>query len=125
MNLPVRIVRILQSLAQPTVDEFCSFFAQPKQNIETLLDEWEKKHNVKAWTAKKTLYPQQLVDDLALFNLQPPVQLEQVKKARNLALKQFHPDKFQQEPKKIQIAEQISTIYNTAYTRITSHYRQP
>lgn len=123
MDVPIRVIRVLQSMAQPALNEFLSLFTQSQQNREALLDEWEKKHNINPWTPKKNKYPKQLTEDLALFDLQPPVKFKQVKEARNQALKQFHPDKFQTHPKKLETAEQIVKIYNAAYARLAIYYK--
>jgi hypothetical protein len=66
----------------------------------------------------QTGFSNQVAEDLHLFGLTPPVSLDTVKKARNREIKKFHPDKFLNEPEKIETAKRILQIYNAAYDRL-------
>lgn len=67
-------------------------------------------------------YPQQVVQDLATFDLKPPSSLSEVKKARNREMKKFHSDRFVNDPEKFQTSKQIMQIYNAAYERLRKYY---
>lgn len=66
--------------------------------------------------------PAQVVADLAVFGLTPPVTFETVQKARNREIKRYHPDRFGQAPEKQDTAKEILQIYNAAYARLKAHY---
>ncbi len=66
----------------------------------------------------KAGFSNQIAEDLHLFGLAPPVSLAAVKKARNREIKKFHPDKFINEPEKVETAKRILQIYNAAYDRL-------
>ena len=71
-----------------------------------------------SYTANTAGYSSQTIDDLKLFDLRPPITLEEVKKARNREIKKFHPDKFLNQPDKLETAKRILQIYNAAYDRL-------
>lgn len=70
------------------------------------------------YKSQSSPYPKQMVDDLQLFGLTPPVTLSELKKVRNQEIKKFHPDKFLNEPEKMETAKRILQIYNAAYERL-------
>lgn len=67
-------------------------------------------------------YPQQVVEDLGLFDLTPPSSLSEVKRARNQEMKKFHSDRFVNDPAKFQTSKEIMQIYNAAYERLRKFY---
>lgn len=67
--------------------------------------------------------PRQVVEDLAVFGLKPPSNLEEIKSARNREIKKVHPDKFMNDPEKLEYAKQIMQTYNAAYDRLKAHYK--
>ncbi len=66
--------------------------------------------------------PQQVVEDLAVFNLSPPSSFKAVKKARKREVKKYHSDKFMHDPEKLETSKQIMQIYNAAYDRLKTYY---
>lgn len=68
--------------------------------------------------------PQQVVDDLANFDLKPPSSLDEVKKARNREIKKYHSDKFMNDPEKLETSKHIMQIYNAAYARLKTYYEE-
>lgn len=63
-------------------------------------------------------WPAQVVEDLNTFGLKPPSSLEEVKKARNAGIRKYHPDRFLDDPSKLETSKKIMQIYNTAYERL-------
>ncbi len=66
--------------------------------------------------------PQQVVEDLGLFDLSPPSSLSEVKRARNREMKKFHSDRFVNDPAKFQTSKEIMQIYNAAFDRLRRFY---
>ncbi len=66
--------------------------------------------------------PQQVVEDLAIFDLKPPSSLSEVKRARNREMKKFHSDRFVNNPDKFQTSKEIMQIYNAAFDRLRTYY---
>jgi DnaJ-domain-containing protein 1 len=139
MNISARLIRLLKTVANDKMDQFVRIFEQEGSNLDEILEEWEKEHGLnndsfnpkngfdhtdsqsyreKTNPTKPSAYPQQVVEDLHLFGLKPPISFEQVKKARNQEIKKFHPDKFLSDPEKMETAKQIVQIYNAAYDRL-------
>jgi hypothetical protein len=67
-------------------------------------------------------YPQQFIEDLAVFNLSPPSSLSEVKRVRNQEMKKYHADRFFNDPERYQTSQEIMQIYNTAYERLKAYY---
>lgn len=63
-------------------------------------------------------YPDQVVEDLGTFGLHPPSSLEEVKKARNREIRKYHPDRFLNDPDRLETSKQIMQILNAAYERL-------
>ena len=85
---------------------------------ESRYEDFSKKHGSETTTSAE----QQLVDDLAVFNLRPPSSFKEVKSARNREMLKYHPDKFSSDTKKIKIANDIALIYNDAFERLKKHF---
>lgn len=62
-------------------------------------------------------------EDLAVFDLHHPTDLDQLKKARNREVKKYHPDRFQNDPVKQETAKEILQLINTAYERLRKDSR--
>ena len=80
--------------------------------------------NVKGDTTPGPDMPDQLIEDLANFDLKPPSSLEAVRRARNLAFKKYHPDMHMGDREKIETAKRIMQIYNASYERLKAFYTQ-
>ncbi|MBU2514844.1 hypothetical protein KJ966_26290 [bacterium] len=148
MDIGNRLFRLLKAVANDKAATITQIFEQSDSFIDETLREWERKYDLddekefnehhsnqsysrqnqnwkdnsqtKRSSADDTTPPhsKQMMEDLQLFNLFPPVKLEEVKKARNREIKKFHPDKFLQEPEKVETAKRIIQIYNAAYDRL-------
>ncbi len=68
--------------------------------------------------------PRQVAEDLAVFGLKPPSSLDEIKAARNREIKKVHPDKFMNDPEKLDAAKEIMQTYNAAYDRLKKHYKK-
>jgi hypothetical protein len=62
------------------------------------------------------------VEDLAVFGLKPPCSFDEVRKARNREIKQYHSDKFLQDSEKLDTSKKIMQIYNAAFDRLKKYY---
>jgi hypothetical protein len=147
MEVSQRLFRLLKAMAADRVSTFGRVFEQGNSLLDEKLDEWEKAYGSKRrnldreanWASagtgpgaeertaeshQRSEFEPQFVEDLKLFELQPPSNLEAVKKARNQELKKFHPDKYQNDPEKMAIANQIVRLYNAAYERLRRHYER-
>ncbi len=70
-----------------------------------------------AGTSEKN-FSKQLKEDLELFELVPPIDLQELKKQRNAIYKKYHPDLFHNDLAKKTTAKEIIQLYNDAYERI-------
>ena len=68
--------------------------------------------------------PQQVVEDLKVFDLTPPSSLEEVKKRRNEEIKKYHSDRFMSDPERFKTSTEIMQIYNAAYERLKEYYKK-
>jgi predicted alternative tryptophan synthase beta-subunit len=68
--------------------------------------------------------PQQVVEDLKVFDLTPPSSLEEVKKRRNEEIKKYHSDRFINDPERFKTSTEIMQIYNAAYERLKEYYNK-
>lgn len=68
--------------------------------------------------------PRQVIEDLALFKLQPPSCLAEVKKARNREIKKYHSDRFMNDPEKLKTSKEIMQMINAAYDRLKKYYEK-
>ncbi len=147
MSISNRLFRVLKSVAIDKVDSITQILEEGESLIDEKLREWEKKHGLDQefdWGGENrrqkydsnrrqqktsnfkrnggvnygSVYTTQVLDDLKLFGLNPPVTLEEVKKVRNREIKKFHPDHFMDEPEKMETAKRILQIYNAAYERL-------
>ncbi len=149
MDFGNRLFRLLKAVANDKVDVITQMIDESDSFIDETLRDWERKFGLNdkeepgdnrsnqsysggnydpgfeskskdsATDDYTSPYSKQVIEDLQLFSLSPPVKLEEVKKARNREIKKFHPDKFLQQPEKMETAKKIIQIYNTAYERLT------
>jgi hypothetical protein len=87
-------------------------------NKESRYEDFSKNRSTETPTSTE----QQLVDDLALFDLRPPSNLKEVKAARNREMLKYHPDKFSSDSEKLKVANDIALIYNAAFDRLEKHF---
>ena len=87
-------------------------------NKESRYEDFSKNRSTETPTSTE----QQLVDDLALFDLRPPSTLKEVKAARNREMLKYHPDKFSSDSEKLKVANDIALIYNAAFDRLEKHF---
>ena len=83
-------------------------------------------HRQEQWTQHESPQPKyddQFLGDLQLFGLTPPSSMEEVRQIRNQEMKKFHPDKYLNQPEKMETAKQIVQIYNAAYDRLKKHFK--
>ncbi|MBL7176590.1 MAG: hypothetical protein ISS66_12265 [Desulfobacteraceae bacterium] len=67
--------------------------------------------------------PQQVVEDLKVFDLTPPSSLAEVKKRRNDEIKKYHSDRFISDPERFKTSTEIMQIYNAAYERLKEYFK--
>ncbi|MCP4753623.1 MAG: J domain-containing protein [Proteobacteria bacterium] len=137
MDVSSRLFRLLRAVAEDKATSITKIIDQGNLFLDENLREWEKKfgldenedftgaddfagseRNGSRTGTRSADYPRQLMEDLQLFNLTPPSSLEEVKSARNREIKKFHPDKYLNDPEKMETANQIVQIYNAAYERL-------
>jgi DnaJ-domain-containing protein 1 len=68
-------------------------------------------------------YPDQILEDLSNFHLPPPSSLSEVKKARNQEIKKYHPDRYMDDPERVETAKEIMQIYNASYERLKKFFQ--
>ena len=142
MDLGQRIFNILKTLAQDQVDSFDKALREGRDRIFEEVEKWEKQHGINPGEPynpyqkksagrqqgpqapprqQSSSYPQDFIDDLAVFGLVPPSSMAEVKKKRNQEIKKYHPDRFNDQPEKIATAKEILQLINTAYGRLEKH----
>ncbi len=141
MSVSNRVYNLLRSLVDDQVESVDKWLNEGKTAIDEQLNSWENRFDEKQkkrpnsdsnkWAgdnnkdrnaSKKSIYPEQLVDDLKIFGLTPPSNLTDVKKARNREIKRYHPDKFSAQKEKLETAKEILQIYNEVYDRLEKYY---
>ncbi len=78
----------------------------------------------KQTTGKRYYVPFELYDDFKTLCLMPGTNLDECKIAYKSLLKQFHPDKFANEPEKQKEATEITSSITSAFTRIKTWYEE-
>ena len=139
MDVSKRLYRVLRSLTDDRIAAVGKFIEQGDAILDEKLKAWEEKLGLnedenfeaprnESHTGQSTRpdystpRSSQLIEDLKLFNLSPPSSMQEVKKARNREMKVFHPDKYLNDPEKMEIANQIVKIYNDAYERLKTSF---
>ena len=137
MDVSQRLFRLMRSIAEDKFDTISRFIEDGSDLFDERLRSWEDKfdinedgysHQGRYGDQKSHSRPEdttalsQVAEDLQLFGLVPPSNLEEVRQIRNQELKKFHPDKYIDQPEKLETAKQIVQIYNTAYDRLKKHF---
>ena len=78
----------------------------------------------KQTTGKRYYVPFELYEDFKTLCVMPGTNLEECKIAYKSLLKQFHPDKFANEPEKQKEATEITSSITSAFTRIKTWYEE-
>lgn len=78
----------------------------------------------KQTTGKRYYVPFELYEDFKTLCLMPGTNLDECKVAYKSLLKQFHPDKFANEPEKQKEATEITSSITSAFTRIKTWYEE-
>lgn len=78
----------------------------------------------KQTTGKRYYVPFELYEDFKTLCVMPGTNLDECKTAYKSLLKQFHPDKFANEPEKQKEATEITSSITTAFTRIKTWYEE-
>lgn len=121
-----RAARIIRSYASSGLD--VSFDEDPHVEHETQKKRTkEQRQDAPTGKAKTTAYPgvpQQVVEDLGVFDLSPPSSWEEVKAARNREIKKYHSDKFVNDPGRFETSKEIMQIYNAACDRLRAYYQK-
>jgi hypothetical protein len=100
--------------------EYSSF-----EEVDPLGDESEQDTGSRTGASfKYPNVPQQVVEDLKVFDLTPPSSLEEVKKRRNEEIKKYHSDRFVNDPERYKTSTEIMQIYNVAYERLREYYKK-
>lgn len=83
-----------------------------------------KPKNTNQTSGKRYYVPFELYDDFKTLCLIPGTNLDECKIAYKSLLKQFHPDKFANEPEKQKEATEITSSITSAFTRIKTWYEE-
>ena len=140
MDVGDRLFRLLKANIEDKLDYITQIIDHGSGFLDEKLSEWEKIHGLdddsfKSDNSRDQSYsdtrndsstgsrqPDQFVEDLSLFGLKPPSSLGEVKRARNQEIKKYHPDKYLNDPEKLDVAKQIMQIYNGAYERLKERF---
>ena len=83
-----------------------------------------KPKNTNQTSGKRYYVPFELYEDFKTLCLIPGTNLDECKVAYKSLLKQFHPDKFANEPEKQKEATEITSSITSAFTRIKTWYEE-
>ena len=128
-----RAVRIIRSYASSGPDisfdedpnvEHDENDARKKRTKEQRQDASKDAPHRKTKTTAYPGVPQQVVEDLGVFDLSPPSSWEEVKAARNREIKKYHSDKFVNDPDRFETSKEIMQIYNAAFDRLRTYYQK-
>ncbi len=137
MDVSQRLFRIMRSIAEDKFESIGRFIEEGSDFFDERLRSWEDEFDINdessstkhqhykqgtESTSEENGYDLQLKEDLQLFGLIPPSSLEEVRQVRNREMKKFHPDKYLNQPDKLETAKRIVQIYNTTYDRLKKHY---
>jgi len=137
MDISQRLFRLMRSITEDKFESIGRFIDDGTDFLDERLKAWESEYEVNREEPnthhrqheqqhqdrpEPTPFNQQLREDLQLFGLTPPSSLAAVRQIRNSELKKFHPDKYLDQPDKLETAKQIVQIYNITYDRLKKHY---
>ena len=121
-----RAVRVIRSYASSGLDVSLDEELSIEEQTEKKRSHKQRQDapNRKTKTTAYPGLPQQVVEDLGLFDLTPPSSWEEVKAARNREIKKYHSDKFVNDPDRFETSKQIMQIYNAAFERLRVYYQK-
>ncbi len=137
MDISQRLFRLMRSITEDKFESIGRFIDEGTDFLDERLKFWESEYEVNReepnrydrqdeqqdpYRPEPSPFSQQLREDLQLFGLTPPSSLEAVRQVRNTELKKFHPDKYLDQPDKLETAKRIVQIYNTTYDRLKKHF---
>ncbi len=137
MDISQRLFRLMRIIAEDKFETIERFIDEGSGFFDERLKAWESEFDFSDEEPKansrhqkqhsqsdshKTKYNHQLVEDLQLFGLKPPSSLEAVRQVRNQEMKKFHPDRYLNQPEKMETAKKIVQIYNAAYDRLKKSF---
>ncbi|NQU65384.1 MAG: hypothetical protein HQ517_14035 [SAR324 cluster bacterium] len=138
MDIRRRLFRLMRTIAEDKFTTIGRFVEESSGFLDEKLRSWEAEFEInqsdtetgKHWQDQRTYhesikpkYGEQFVEDLQLFGLAPPSSMEEVRQVRNREMKKFHPDKYLNQPEKMETAKQIVQIYNAAYDRLKGNFK--
>ncbi|MCP4110009.1 MAG: J domain-containing protein [Desulfobacteraceae bacterium] len=135
LDLFERIYKIAKANTRHTIDELLNrrkteSFTYSEEDYYTNHEEWssfDSENQSSYRSTEETNYysdvPQQVVKDLSVFGLKPPSSFEEVRNARNREIKKYHPDRFMNDPEKLETAKEIMQTINAAYDRLEEYYK--
>ncbi|MCP4345565.1 MAG: J domain-containing protein [Desulfobacterales bacterium] len=135
LDLFERIYKIAKANTRHTIDELLNrrrteSFTYSEEDHYTNHEEWssfDSENQSSYRSTEETNYysdvPQQVVKDLSVFGLKPPSSFEEVRNARNREIKKYHPDRFMNDPEKLETAKEIMQTINAAYDRLEEYYK--
>lgn len=137
MDISQRLFRLMRTIAEDKFETIGRFIEEGNDFLDERLKTWESEFDFRDeepatdyWQQKQhtesesneSQYNHQLVEDLQLFGLNPPSSLEEVRQIRNQEMKKFHPDRYLNQPEKMETAKKIVQIYNAAYDRLKKSF---
>lgn len=125
MSFLSRLYNITKSYAPQKKRNWMNFFYQQDDASSFENQESESFQNKRAdfQNSHAADIPQQVVKDLAEFELSPPSSLDEVKKRWKAEMKKYHSDKYINDPEKLKVSKEIMQIYNGAYERLKQYYQ--
>ncbi len=138
MDISQRLFRLMRTIAEDKFETIGRFIEDGNDFLDERLKTWETEFNFRDGEPaadtkqqkqqahsdpRESKYSRQLVEDLQLFGLIPPSSLEDVRQVRNQEMKKFHPDRYLNQPEKMETAKKIVQIYNAAYDRLKINFK--
>jgi len=120
-----RIFRVLRSYGVGTSGRL----DRKEDNMDPYADSYDEHFDSTAFSSDNPNpggypdYPDQILEDLSNFKLTPPSSLAEIKRARNQEIKKYHPDRFMDDPERIETAKEILQIYNASYERLKKFFQ--
>jgi len=137
MDVSQRLFRLMRTIAEDKFETIGRFIEESNDFLDERLRTWETDYEFRdeepdADTTQQKEHTEsqpfesesskQFIEDLQLFGLIPPSSLEEVRQVRNQEMKKFHPDRYLNQPEKMETAKKIVQIYNAAYDRLKKSF---
>jgi DnaJ-domain-containing protein 1 len=137
MDISQRLFRLMRTIAEDKFETIGRFIDEGSDFLDERLNAWESEFDFRdeetaannrqqkqhtQSESVETKINHQLIEDLQLFGLNPPSSLEEVRQIRNQEMKKFHPDRYLNQPEKMETAKKIVQIYNAAYDRLKKSF---